>query len=123
MGNGSYTPILGSTRIYYFLKALNGTKPVVAFPQGLRMLAGGPSDSRPATYPPRGQLSYDQLQAMDPRVRLPPDMRAPKTDYFFRLRLSSGVARPVRFKARVMEVILTDSAHTSPMTLPMGVVC
>jgi hypothetical protein len=58
----------GQTRIYYFLKPGNGTTPVKAFPRGHRMLAGPQSDSRPQTYPPKGELSYDQLQAMDPRV-------------------------------------------------------
>ncbi|KAF8683220.1 hypothetical protein RHS04_01737 [Rhizoctonia solani] len=67
-GNGSYSPIVSSTRIYYFLKPGNGTQPVKAFPKGFRMLAGGYNDRRPDTYPPRGELSYDQLQAMDPRI-------------------------------------------------------
>lgn len=60
--------MIGQTRIYYFLKALNGTIPVKPFPKGFRMLGGAPADSRPQTYPPRGQLSYEQQQAMDPRV-------------------------------------------------------
>ncbi|ELU38833.1 hypothetical protein AG1IA_07138 [Rhizoctonia solani AG-1 IA] len=68
-GNGSYSPIVSSTRIYYFLKPGNGTQPVKAFPKGFRMLAGGYNDRRPDTYPPRGELSYDQLQAMDPRAK------------------------------------------------------
>lgn len=112
-----------STRIYYFLKPLNGTKPVVAFPRGLRMLAGGQSDTRPATYPPRGQLSYEQLQAMDPRVRLPLDLMGSKTHCLIRLPLSSGVVRPVPFKARVTEDRSLDSARIFPTTLPTAVVC
>ncbi|CAE6378132.1 unnamed protein product [Rhizoctonia solani] len=67
-GNGSYSPLVSSTRIYYFLKPGNGTIPVKAFPKGFRMLGGGYNDRRPDTYPPRGELSYDQLQAMDPRI-------------------------------------------------------
>ncbi|QRW05952.1 hypothetical protein RhiLY_04951 [Ceratobasidium sp. AG-Ba] len=66
--NGSYSLIPSSTRIYYFLKPGNGTTPVKAFPKGHRMLAGPPSNKRPNPPPPRGKLSYDQLQAMDPRV-------------------------------------------------------
>ncbi|KAG8728060.1 hypothetical protein FRC11_011874, partial [Ceratobasidium sp. 423] len=67
-GNGSYSPVVSSTRIYYFLKPGNGTTPVKAFPKGFRMLGGGYSESRPQTFPPRGQLSYDQKQALDPRI-------------------------------------------------------
>ncbi|CAE6427174.1 unnamed protein product [Rhizoctonia solani] len=67
-GNGSYSPMISSTRIYYFLKPLNGTIPVKAFPRGLRMLGGGYADRRPNPYPPTGELSYDQQQAMDPRI-------------------------------------------------------
>ncbi|CAE6455216.1 unnamed protein product [Rhizoctonia solani] len=67
-GNGSYSPMISSTRIYYFLKPGNGTTPVKAFPKGFRMLGGGYSDSRPQTFPPRGELSYDQKQALDPRI-------------------------------------------------------
>ncbi|KAF8755896.1 hypothetical protein RHS01_04664 [Rhizoctonia solani] len=52
-GNGSYSPMISSTRIYYFLKPLNGTTPVKAFPRGLRMLGGGYADHRPEQYPPR----------------------------------------------------------------------
>ena len=105
------------------MKPLNGTKPVVAFPRGLRMLAGGRSDSRPETYPPRGELGYDQLQAMDPRVRLPSNLSLPNTYGLFSLRLSSGVARPVPFKARVMEARFPDSARTFPMMLLTAAVC
>ncbi|KAF8683223.1 hypothetical protein RhiXN_11363 [Rhizoctonia solani] len=67
-GNGSYSPMISSTRIYYFLKPLNGTTPVKAFPRGLRMLGGGYADHRPEQYPPRGELSYEQQQALDPRI-------------------------------------------------------
>ncbi|CEL56793.1 hypothetical protein RSOLAG1IB_08095 [Rhizoctonia solani AG-1 IB] len=67
-GNGSYSPMISSTRIYYFLKPGNGTVPVKPFPKGFRMLGGGYNDRRPDTYPPRGELSYDQLQALDPRI-------------------------------------------------------
>ncbi|KDN39200.1 hypothetical protein RSAG8_08971, partial [Rhizoctonia solani AG-8 WAC10335] len=67
-GNGSYSPMISSTRIYYFLKPGNGTTPVKPFPQGFRMLGGGYSDTRPQTFPPRGELSYDQKQALDPRI-------------------------------------------------------
>ncbi|CAE6378171.1 unnamed protein product [Rhizoctonia solani] len=67
-GNGSYSPMISSTRIYYFLKPGNGTIPVKAFPRGLRMLGGGYADRRPDPYPPTGELSYDQQQAMDPRI-------------------------------------------------------
>ncbi|KAH7334599.1 hypothetical protein B0J17DRAFT_113152 [Rhizoctonia solani] len=67
-GNGSYSPMISSTRIYYFLKPGNGTVPVKAFPKGFRMLGGGYSDTRPQDYPPRGELSYDQKQALDPRI-------------------------------------------------------
>ncbi|CAE6348560.1 unnamed protein product [Rhizoctonia solani] len=67
-GNGSYSPMISSTRIYYFLKPGNGTTAVIPFPRGFRMLGGGYSDSRPQTYPPRGELSYDQRQALDPRI-------------------------------------------------------
>ncbi|KAJ1301389.1 hypothetical protein OPQ81_008651 [Rhizoctonia solani] len=67
-GNGSYSPMISSTRIYYFLKPGNGTTPVKAFPKGFRMLGGGYSNSRPQDYPPRGELSYDQKQALDPRI-------------------------------------------------------
>lgn len=67
-GNGSYSPMISSTRIYYFLKPGNGTIPVKPFPKGFRMLGGGYSDTRPQTYPPRGQLSYEQKQALDPRI-------------------------------------------------------
>ncbi|KAG8712588.1 hypothetical protein FRC09_019708, partial [Ceratobasidium sp. 395] len=66
--NKSLSAIKSQTRIYYFFKAMNGSIPVKPFPKGLRMLAGPPSDRRPATNPPRGELSYDQRQAMDPRV-------------------------------------------------------
>ncbi|CAE6508119.1 unnamed protein product [Rhizoctonia solani] len=67
-GNGSYSPMIGSTRIYYFLKPGNGTTPVKAFPRGFRMLGGGYTDHRPQEYPPRGELSYDQQKALDPRI-------------------------------------------------------
>ncbi|KAG9087807.1 hypothetical protein FRC07_012734, partial [Ceratobasidium sp. 392] len=66
--NGSMSAMRSQTRIYYFMKPADGKIPAKPFPQGLRMLAGPPSDQRPATYPPRGEVSYDQLQAMDPRV-------------------------------------------------------
>ncbi|CAE6472574.1 unnamed protein product [Rhizoctonia solani] len=67
-GNGSYSPMISQTRIYYFLKPGNGDTPVKAFPRGFRMLGGGYSDHRPQEYPPRGELSYDQQQALDPRI-------------------------------------------------------
>ncbi|CAE6422081.1 unnamed protein product [Rhizoctonia solani] len=67
-GNGSYSPVLSSTRIYYFLKPGNGTVPVKAFPRGFRMMGGGYSDHRPQDYPPRGELNYDQQKALDPRI-------------------------------------------------------
>lgn len=67
--NGTMATMPSSTRIYYFFKGRNGTTSEMhAFPENFRMVAGPPSDERPAVYPPRGQLSYDQLQAMDPRV-------------------------------------------------------
>ncbi|KAG8740436.1 hypothetical protein FRC10_004327 [Ceratobasidium sp. 414] len=66
--NGSMATMPTSTRIYYFFKGRNGTTSEMhAFPENFRMVAGPPSDQRPAVYPPRGELSYDQLQAMDPR--------------------------------------------------------
>ncbi|KAG8768887.1 hypothetical protein FRC12_005292, partial [Ceratobasidium sp. 428] len=65
--NKTFSAIKSQTRIYYFFKPEGGKKAVVPFPKGLRMLAGPPSDKRPATNPPRGELSYDQRQAMDPR--------------------------------------------------------
>ncbi|KAJ1301390.1 hypothetical protein OPQ81_008652 [Rhizoctonia solani] len=67
-GNGSYSPVISSTRIYYFLKPGNGTTPVKAFPKGFRMLGGGYADHRPQEYPPRGELTYEQQQALDPRI-------------------------------------------------------
>ncbi|CAE6412858.1 unnamed protein product [Rhizoctonia solani] len=67
-GNGSYSPIISSTRIYYFLKPGNQTTPVKAFPRGFRMLGGGYTEKRPQEYPPRGELTYEQQQALDPRI-------------------------------------------------------
>ncbi|KAG9074824.1 hypothetical protein FS749_013578, partial [Ceratobasidium sp. UAMH 11750] len=69
--NGSMALMPSSTRIYYFFKGRNGTNSEMhAFPENFRMVAGPPSDVRPTIdkYPPKGELSYDQLQAMDPRM-------------------------------------------------------
>ncbi|KAG9080331.1 hypothetical protein FRC06_006772, partial [Ceratobasidium sp. 370] len=69
--NGSMALMPTSTRIYYFFKGRNGTTSEMhPFPENFRMVAGPPSDQRPppSQYPPKGQLSYDQLQAMDPRI-------------------------------------------------------